>query len=70
MKPVLYSKRTGCGQCIAAKRDLDSRGIDYELRYAEDHLDLLTSMGVKQMPLLVVGEMNYSGYRPDVISQL
>ena len=70
MKPVLYSKRTGCGQCIAAKRDLDSRGIDYELRYAEDHLDSLAAMGARQMPVLVVGDMWYQAYRPDIIATL
>lgn len=69
MKPILYTKPS-CGGCIASKRHLDRRGVEYETRSAIDSQEELKAMGAMQAPVLVVGETFYTGYRPDIIESL
>lgn len=69
MKTILYTKPS-CGGCIASKRHLDRRGVEYETRSVLDHHEELLAMGAMQAPVLVVGEAFYTGYRPDVIDAL
>jgi glutaredoxin len=61
---VLYSA-TWCGACRKAKRHLDARGVDYELRDVDDPRyaeELVQKTGERGIPVLVVDGRVVSGF--------
>lgn len=72
MTITVYSQ-PACVQCTATTRALDARGIPYDLvNLTEDQaaLELVTSMGYRQAPVVIAGEKHWAGFRPDMIGQL
>lgn len=72
MTITVYSK-PACVQCTATTRALDARGIDYSvIDLTEDGaaLEMVTSLGYRQAPVVVAGEAHWAGFRPDMIGRL
>ena len=69
---TVYSK-PACVQCTATTRALEARGLAYQLiDLTEDDqaMDLVTSLGYRQAPVVVAGEAHWAGFRPDMIGAL
>ena len=49
----LFTSAT-CPNCKIAKRILDKQGIQYELKLANENVQLAEELGVRQAPTLVV----------------
>lgn len=72
MSVTVYSKPS-CVQCNATYRALAKKGIDYSVvDVTEDQAayEHVVSLGYQQVPVVETGEDHWSGYRPDMISQL
>ena len=72
MTITVYSK-PACVQCTATTRALEARGLAYQLidlTEDDDAMELVTSMGYRQAPVVVAGEAHWAGFRPDMISAL
>jgi glutaredoxin 3 len=64
MNIVIYTK-SGCPNCVTAKRLLDSKGIGYEERDAEDVAVFMKLMEqypeVRQMPQIFINNQRVGG---------
>ena len=72
MTITVYSK-PACVQCSATTRALEARGLAYrliDLTEDDDAMELVTSMGYRQAPVVVAGEAHWAGFRPDMIGSL
>lgn len=72
MTITLYTK-PNCVQCDATKRELDRKGIAYQLvdlTTDAGALELVTGLGYRQVPVIVAGGDHWSGFRPDKIAAL
>lgn len=72
MSITVYSK-PACVQCTATTRALDARGISYDVvDLTEDSaaLELVTSLGYRQAPVVIAGQAHWAGFRPDMIGAL
>lgn len=72
MNIVVYSK-PACVQCTATTRALDRQGMEYDVidvSSDQDALELVQSLGYRQVPVVVAGEKHWAGFRPDMISAL
>ena len=72
MTITVYSK-PNCVQCTATYRALDKLGYEYDvvdISQDADARDYVMSLGHLQAPVVVVGDTNWSGYRPDQITAL
>lgn len=72
MTITVYSKPS-CVQCVATYRALDQRGLDYNvIDLSEDEAALahVTSLGYRQVPVVVAGADHWAGFRPDKIGTL
>lgn len=72
MAVTVYTKPS-CVQCNATYRALDSKGIEYDvIDVSEDEAALahVKELGYLQAPVVVTDEDNWSGFRPDKISEL
>lgn len=80
---TVYTKPSGCQQCVATKRFLDARKIAYtsiDITAPEnaDKLEDLKSRGLLQAPVVVVGDAPlpvqgetsdvWTGFRPDLLA--
>jgi glutaredoxin-like protein NrdH len=63
----------GCPQCKATKRRLATRHIEYtEYDVSTDpwaRIEVM-SLGYKAVPVVVTDNVNWSGFRPDMIDQI
>lgn len=69
---TLYTK-PACVQCTATKRALDKAGLEYnmvDISLDDEARDYVMAMGHLQAPVVVAGEENWSGFRPDRIRAL
>ena len=69
---TLYSK-PACVQCTATKKALDKADIDYDtidISQDDEARDLVLSLGYTSVPVVVSGDQHWSGFRPDLLSQL
>lgn len=69
---TLYTK-PGCVQCKATYRYLDKKGIAYQsvdVSVDNEALDKIVSMGYQQAPVVIAGDVHWSGFRPDMIEGL
>ena len=72
MTITVYSK-PACVQCTATTRALEARGLAYRLiDLTEDDaaMELVTSLGYRQAPVVVAGDAHWAGFRPDMIGTL
>jgi len=70
---TLFAKTTGCQQCTATKRHLDRQGTPYTIRYVDqdpEAADMVKQLGYTQAPVVVAGDVHWSGYRPDKLTAL
>ena len=71
MTITVYSK-PNCVQCTATYRALDKHGVAYstvDISADPEALDYVRSLGHAQAPVVVAGDMNWAGFRPDLIKQ-
>ncbi|GAB2650045.1 glutaredoxin-like protein NrdH [Vibrio panuliri] len=72
MDIIVYSKPQ-CVQCTATVKALNTKGIPHkviDLTQDERAMSTVQSMGYKQAPVVVAGTQHWSGFRPDMISQI
>lgn len=72
MQVIIYSK-PACVQCTATKRSMEAKGIEFtELDVTKDQnaYDAVVALGYRQMPVVTAGEVHWSGFDPDRISDL
>lgn len=72
MSITVYSKPK-CVQCDATIRALDVIGSPYKVVDVSSDtkaFESIQSMGYRQVPVVVVGEQHWSGFRPDMIQKL
>ena len=72
MTITVYSK-PACVQCTATTRALEARGLAYQLidlTEDDEAMELVTSLGYRQAPVVVAGEAHWAGFRPDMIGRL
>lgn len=75
---TLYSKPTGCQQCIAMKRSLNKTDIEYTVVDAtlEENSALIKELGFMSAPVTLVHDADgnlldsFGGFRPDKIDEL
>ena len=69
---TVYSK-PACVQCDATYRGLDRKGIKYgvvDITQDPRALEMVRALGYLQAPVVIAGDIHWSGYRPDEISAL
>ena len=69
MTITVYSK-PACVQCTATTRELNKRGLPFEvvdMSQDAEALDKVKGMGFQQAPVVIAGEVSWSGFRPDKI---
>ena len=72
MSVTVYSKPS-CVQCTATYKALEQYGVPYEVVDLSLDLvayDTITSMGYRQVPVVIAGDEHWAGFRPDKISAL
>lgn len=72
MQIIIYT-RNNCIQCHATKRAMARCGVDFATINLDQHpemADTLRDQGFRQLPVVVAGEMRWSGFRPDMINRL
>lgn len=74
-KVIVYSKRdTVCGACVATKRALTSKGVQFEDAAIEDlpaaAIEAFRAEGLATTPLVVTDSTRWAGFRLDLIEQL
>lgn len=72
MTVTVYSK-PDCPQCDATKRSLDAKGISYEtvdLAQSATAMDKVMALGHRSAPVVISGDLHWSGFRPDLIAKL
>ena len=55
-KQVFVASSTTCGPCYALKSRLNKEGIEVEIKYFEDNLELFKEHQIKTVPQLVILE--------------
>ncbi|WP_314457321.1 glutaredoxin family protein [uncultured Actinomyces sp.] len=76
MSDVVVYGRANCVQCTATGRKLQAVGVDYAYRDVSDPAaareaqQVAERLGVRQLPLVVAGDQEWAGYRPDRIARL
>ncbi|CNI19898.1 glutaredoxin-like protein NrdH [Yersinia pekkanenii] len=72
MSIIIYSK-PNCVQCNATYRALDKHGIAYQIIDLTEDLQAfryVKSLGYQQVPVIVMDDDHWSGFRPDKINAL
>ncbi|MGO2336630.1 glutaredoxin-like protein NrdH [Providencia sp.] len=69
---IIYSK-PNCVQCNATYQALDRKSIPYQiidLTLDIQAFELVKRLGYQQVPVVIVGDQHWSGFRPDMINGL
>ena len=72
MDIIVYSKPQ-CVQCTATVKALETKGIAHkvvDLTLDSSAMNKVKSLGYRQAPVVVAGSRHWSGFRPDMISQI
>lgn len=69
---TVYSK-PGCVGCNATKSKLARLGKEYvevDISSDPEGLEIVRSLGYQQVPVVVAGDIHWSGYSPDKLAAL
>lgn len=69
---TIYSK-SACMQCAATYRAFEKRGIAFNIKDVEADsaaYSYVAGLGYRQLPVVVVGDKHWAGFRPDMIRQI
>ncbi|MDT3766816.1 glutaredoxin-like protein NrdH [Gleimia hominis] len=69
---TVYSKPM-CVQCDATKRALNRQKLEYktvDITVDQQAYEYVTSLGFAQAPVVVAGDQQWAGYRPDLIKKM
>ena len=69
-KPLTVYTLPDCIQCTMTKRALDNAGLTYtviDLTRDEQAAELVKQLGYTSAPVVIVGAISWSGFRPDMI---
>ena len=69
---IVYTK-PACPQCDATKRALDRAGVSYQaidVTSTPEAADMLRDLGYATLPVVMVGEQHWSGFRIDRLRAL
>ena len=72
MSITVYTK-PACVQCNATYKALDRQGIAYrvvDISVDTEARDYVMALGYLQAPVVVAGDVHWSGFRPDRIAAL
>jgi glutaredoxin-like protein NrdH len=72
MDVTVYTK-PACVQCNATHKALDKQGIHYrtvDITRDADARDFVMALGYVQVPVVIVGNQHWGGFRPDRIKAL
>lgn len=72
MTIIVFSK-PACVQCTATTRALDAKGVEYsvvDLTEDAEALERVTALGYRQAPVVMAGDLHWSGFRPDMIARV
>lgn len=70
MTVVVYTK-PACGGCVATKKHLIKRGIEFVEQSIDDIRELAIERGILSAPIVQIdGDRMWGGYRPDEINAL
>lgn len=73
MQVTVYSSPS-CNQCVATYKALERKGIAFEKIEVSpsdsEKLSQLRGMGFQQFPVVIAGELSWSGFRPEMIGKL
>lgn len=72
MSVVVYSN-PNCVQCEQTKRFLTLKGVEFESRMIADSpevLPLIAEKGYRAAPVVVAGDVSWSGFRLDMLNSL
>ncbi|MGD8171316.1 glutaredoxin-like protein NrdH [Vibrio sp. TRT 21S02] len=72
MDVIIYSK-PACVQCVATQKAMAAKNIRYksiDLTQDSHALEKVQALGYREVPVVVVGERHWSGFRPDMINTL
>ena len=73
MNAVTIYTKPRCVQCDATKRALERAGVEYQVIDVNNDsaaLTTLLTLGYQQVPVVVAGDARWSGFRPELISNL
>lgn len=73
MPPVTIYSQENCYPCKATYRKADALGISYtvvDISQDHDAREYVMSLGYKQTPVVVAGDVHFSGYNPDRLKAL
>lgn len=69
---TVYSK-PGCQQCVQTAKKLDAMKIPYyyvDVTQDDTARTVVEHLGYRQLPVVLVGDMHWSGLRPDRLNNL
>ncbi|BDH58522.1 glutaredoxin-like protein NrdH [Tsukamurella sp. PLM1] len=69
---TVYTK-PACVQCNATYKALDKAGLEYrvvDITEDSDARDYVMALGYLQAPVVVAGDVHWSGFRPDRVKAL
>ena len=72
MSITVYTK-PACVQCNATYKALDKQGLKYEIidiTEVDEARDYVMALGYSSAPVVVSGDVHWSGFRPDSIKAL
>jgi glutaredoxin-like protein NrdH len=72
MSITVYTK-PACVQCNATYKALDKQGLKYEIvdiTEVDEARDYVMALGYSSAPVVVAGDVHWSGFRPDSIKAL
>ena len=72
MSITVYTK-PACVQCNATYKALDKQGLTYEIvdiTEVDEARDYVMALGYSSAPVVVAGDVHWSGFRPDSIKAL
>ena len=70
---TLYAKSSGCQGCKLTARHLDRQGTPFVERHVDQDpqaAEAVALLGYRSVPVVVAGDMHWSGYRPDQLGRL
>ncbi|CAH1856055.1 glutaredoxin-like protein NrdH [Convivina praedatoris] len=73
MLAVTVYTKNNCVQCKMTKKFLDQKGIEYqEINISQEtqYIDQLREKGFRQTPVVMSGELNFSGFRPSELEKI